>query len=86
MSQTLEYEQVANNAPGGCQMGKSTSEKIAFYGSTPIVQQTISSAISTTASVSTAGWYGFNTSTEALQVVAAISTCAYALKQLGLVA
>lgn len=86
MSQPLEYEQVTYNAADGAQMGRATTDLIAFYGSTPIAKQTVSSAISTTASISTAGVYGFATSTEALQVVNAVSTIAYALKQLGLVA
>jgi len=86
MSQPLEYEQTGYNGPDGQQMGRATTEKIAFYGSTPLAQQTVSSAISTTASISTSGVYGFSTSTEALQVVNAVSTIAYALKQLGLVA
>lgn len=80
------YEYIGYNSPDGSIMGKSTTEKIAFYGSTPLAQQTISSAISTTASISTSGVYGFSTSTETLQVVNAVSTMAYALKQLGLVA
>ena len=86
MSQPTEYEQVTYNAPDGSQMGRASTDKIAFYGSTPIVQGTISSAISTTASISTTGVYGFATSTEAMQVVNSVSTMAYALKQLGLVA
>lgn len=86
MSQPTEYTQVFDNNPGGGQFGRTTSDKIAFYGTTPLAQQTISSAISTTASISTSGVYGFASSTEAMQVVNAVSTMAYALKQLGLVA
>lgn len=32
------YEQITYNSPDGAQIGNSTTEKIAFYGSTPIVQ------------------------------------------------
>lgn len=85
MSQPLEYEQVTYNSPDGAQMGGTSTELIGFYGATPVARLTISSAISTTASISTSP-YGFATSTEALQVVNAVSTMAYALKQLGLVA
>lgn len=77
-------EQVTYNSPDGATMGQSSTEKISFYGSTPVALQSINSAISTTASISTAP-YGFATSTEALQVVNAVSTMAYALKQVGLV-
>lgn len=86
MSQPTEYEQVTYNAPDGAQFGKATTEKLAFYGSTPLAQLAVSSAISTTLSVSTAGVYGFTTSTETMQVVSAVSTTVWALKQLGLLA
>ena len=34
-----DYEQVTYNSPAGAQVGQSATEKIAFYGSTPIVQR-----------------------------------------------
>lgn len=84
MSQPTEYEQTGYNAPDGQQMGRTTSDKIGFYGTAPQSRLAISTAISTTASVSTSGVYGFASSTEALQVVGAVSTMAYLLKTLGL--
>lgn len=33
------YEQVTYNSPDGAQIGKSISEKVAFYGTTPISQR-----------------------------------------------
>ena len=86
MAQPLEYEQVTYNDTGGAQMGRSATTPIAFYGSTPLAQQTISSAVSTTSTLSTAGAWGFASQAEINQIVAAVSTTAYALKQLGLVA
>lgn len=85
MAQPTEYTQVFDNNPGGGQFGRATTEKIAFYGSTPITQPTISSAVSTTSTVSSGAW-GFASQAEINQVVAAVSTMAYQLKQLGLVA
>lgn len=85
MAQPTEYEQVTYNAPDGAQFGKAATEKIAFYGSTPVVRPSVSTAISTTASVSTSGVYGFATSTEAMQVVNAVSTLTKALTDLGLI-
>lgn len=32
------YEQVTYNGPDGAQIGKAATEKIGFYGSTPVVQ------------------------------------------------
>lgn len=34
-----DYEQVTYNSPAGAMMGKSATEKIAFYGTTPVVQR-----------------------------------------------
>jgi|TARA_R110000796_G_scaffold38784_2_gene97231 hypothetical protein len=39
MTQPVEYEQTTYNDSEGAQMGKSATEKIGFYGATPIVQQ-----------------------------------------------
>lgn len=81
----MAAEQVTYNAPDGAQVGKSSTELLGFYGATPIVPPTLTATISTTASISTAGSYGFSTSTETLQIVAAVSTLALALRNLGLV-
>jgi hypothetical protein len=34
-----DYEQVTYNGPSGAQIGSSATEKVAFYGETPVVQQ-----------------------------------------------
>jgi hypothetical protein len=39
MTIATSYEQVTYNSPDGAQMGKSATEKIAFYGSTPLIQR-----------------------------------------------
>ncbi len=33
-----DYEQVTYNGPAGAQIGKSATEKIGFFGATPVVQ------------------------------------------------
>ena len=40
MTIATSFEQVTNNSPDGAQMGKSSLEKNAFYGATPVVQPT----------------------------------------------
>jgi hypothetical protein len=52
MAQPTEYEQVAYNADDGAQFGRTSTEKIGFYGATPIVKPTISGSVSTGAGVS----------------------------------
>ena len=45
------FEQVTNNSPDGAQMGRSATEKNAFYGNTPVTQPTSANqaAVSATA-------------------------------------
>ena len=87
MAQPLEYEQVTYNSPDGAQICKTSSDLVGFWGATPIVRGTSTVAnISTTAFASTAGIYGFATSTEGLQVTAALSTIIVHLKAVGLLA
>lgn len=85
MAQPTEYEQVTYNSDDGAQVGNASTTKLAFYGSAPMTKPTISSAVSTTSSNSTNG-FGFCSNAELLQVVHAVSSMAYQLKQLGLVA
>lgn len=46
-----DYEQVTYNAPAGAQIGSSATEKVGFYGETPVVQ---GSAVTTLATTPTA--------------------------------
>ena len=36
-----DYEQVTYNSPTGAMIGKSATEKVGFFGATPVVQQTL---------------------------------------------
>lgn len=81
------YERLDYGSPDGSIWGGSSSEAIAFFGATPASSMYISTAISTTAAVSTGGGvttWGFSTSTELLQVVNAVSTIARRLTSTGL--
>lgn len=41
MTQPTEYEQVTYNAPDGAQVGRASTEKVGFYGATPIVKPSV---------------------------------------------
>lgn len=85
-NQPLQYEQVTYNSPDGAQICLTSTDRMAFYGTTPVTKLSTAVAnISTTAFISTAGIYGFNTSTEGLQVTASLSTIIVALKSYGLI-
>lgn len=39
MTIPVSYEQVTYNSPDGAQVGKASTEKVGFFGATPVVQQ-----------------------------------------------
>ena len=51
-----DYEQVTYNAPAGAQIGSSATEKIGFYGATPVVQRATSTSHTTTNVVTSASY------------------------------
>lgn len=51
-----DYEQLTYNAPAGAQIGSSASEKVGFYGATPVVQRATASTHTTTNVVTSASF------------------------------
>jgi len=51
-----DYEQVTYNAPNGAQIGSSASEKVGFYGATPVVQRATDTTHTTTNVVTSASF------------------------------
>jgi hypothetical protein len=51
-----DYEQLSYNGPAGCQIGSSASEKVGFYGATPVVQRATSTSHTTTNVVTSASF------------------------------
>lgn len=93
MSQPLEYEQVAENAADGAQFGRTSTDRISFYGAAPVARPVIdatnNASTASSISMSTVGQslvlWSFPTRQAALNVQIAASTCQYAMKQLGLI-
>ncbi len=52
------YESVTYNSPDGAQIGKSATEKIAFYGAVPVVQRPYSSAVHATSALASSSDFG----------------------------
>lgn len=50
------YEQVTYNSPDGALIGNTTTDKIGFYGITPVVQRATASTHTTTAVVTSASY------------------------------
>lgn len=49
MAQPTEYEQAGYNSPDGLQVGDAATEKVGFFGATPVVQAAITAVGTTTA-------------------------------------
>lgn len=79
------YEQVTYNSPDGAIIGRASTEKIAFHGSTPVVQ---ASAIATQsiAALSVSGVVGFTSSTSLSSVIEKINSILTVLRDKGLIA
>ena len=69
----MSVEQVTYNSPDGAQMGKSSTEKIGFYGTTPVALPSTLRGVATTASTSTTLAFGYTTSTQADAIVTALN-------------
>ena len=91
MTQPAEFEQITYNAPDGAQLGRTSTDKIAFYGATPVVRiSTVSTLdVSTTSSQSTSSGagigFGFPSLVEYQNLVTAVSTMQAAMKGMGIV-
>lgn len=90
MAQPTEYENVTYNAPDGAQIGRASSEKISFYGATPVTRLSVSTNdVSTVSSQSTSSGagvgFGFVTLVEYTNMVTAVSTMQAQMKLMGLI-
>ena len=52
------YEQVTYNSPDGAIIGKSASEKVAFYGAVPVIQRAYSSAVHASSALASSASFG----------------------------
>jgi UDP-N-acetyl-D-mannosaminuronic acid transferase (WecB/TagA/CpsF family) len=82
------YERVDYGSPDGAQLGGASTDKIAFYGVTPVVQPTAAAqaapASTDAVSVSATQW-GFSTSAQANAVIDCLIEIRTALVNLGLI-
>ncbi len=67
--------------------GRTTSDKIAFYGATPASRPSAPTAVATTVALSTTSLkWGYSTSTQANAIVTAVNTLIGIVTSLGLAA
>lgn len=90
MAQPTEYENLSYNAPDGSQWGRASTEKLSFYGATPVVRINVSTNdVSTVSSQSTSSGagigFGFVTLVEYTNMITAVSTMQAQMKLMGLI-
>lgn len=80
---------LSDGTTDGTVLGQDTSDKISFYGITPVVQQAVAAAAATTVAVSTTtgsitSW-GFAGSTQANAIVTLVNSLRTELIEVGIV-
>lgn len=79
--------QLKDEADTGFVFGKTSSDKIAFYGGTPASRPSAPTAVETTVAISTTTTkWGYSTSTQANALVTAVNTLIGIVTSLGMAA
>jgi NADH:ubiquinone oxidoreductase subunit F (NADH-binding) len=77
-------KELSDSNTDGVRMGRTTTAKLGFYGTTPTTIQSVGTAVATTVAISTGTIWGFATSTQANNLTVQVAAIATALKNLGL--
>lgn len=85
MALGTSYENVTYNSPDGAMVAQSATEKLGFWGATPVVQRSSAAqtAIGTTTATTGGGVFGFTTSTQFSAAIAQLEEIRAALVQYG---
>jgi UDP-N-acetyl-D-mannosaminuronic acid transferase (WecB/TagA/CpsF family) len=86
MAITSSIFNVAPNSPDGCHIGKASTDKVGFYGVTPVVQAATLTSVTTTAATSTTNAYGYTTAAQADAIVTAVNALIVVVENVGLAA
>jgi hypothetical protein len=79
-----DYEQVTYGSADGAQFGGSATDKIGFFGTTPVVQRSGSTQAALTITTGTASGFSFTTTTAFSNFVAQVEEIRATLAALGL--
>jgi hypothetical protein len=79
-----DYEQLAYGAPAGAMLGSAATEKVGFWGITPITQPTSSAQAALTLTTATTSGFGFSTSAGFNAFIAQLENIRASLVLMGL--
>jgi len=77
---------IGDYGPDGVCIGRAAADKIGFYGTTPAIQASAITTVTTTGATSTTLAFGFTTSTQADGLVTAVNAIIAALLAVGVTA
>jgi hypothetical protein len=77
-------KQLSDNNPDGTALGQSATDKIGFYGTSPIVRASLPAAVSTSTPVAGSTGFSFGTSTQMTGLIATVNTMRTILQNLGI--
>ena len=81
----MAVRELSDKGPDGTRLGQSSTDLVGFYGASPVVRQTSTTAPSATISVSvSATIWAYSTSTQCDAIVAALRAIDTTLRNLGL--
>lgn len=81
-----DYNHIHDGNSDGTLVGNSASDKVGFYGVTPVVQAATFTSVATTAATSTTNAYGYTTAAQADAIVTAVNAIITALENIGIAA
>lgn len=78
------YLEVTDGRPDGAHVGQNTSDKVGFWGVTPVTQPTNSAQAALTATTASSGGFGFSTSADFLAFIAQLENIRASLVTVGI--
>jgi hypothetical protein len=78
------YQHLTDGRPDGALVGAADSDKVGFFGVTPVVRPTNSAQAALTATTATSGGFGFATSANFASFIAQLENIRASLVTLGL--
>lgn len=81
----MAVRQLSDGAADGNSLGQSATDKVSFYGATPVVRGATAAAVSTSASILVSSGYGFSSQAQADSIVTLVNALRLAMLNAGLI-
>lgn len=78
-----DYQRSHDGNNDGLMIGNASTDKVGFYGATPVTRPATATSVTTTAATSTTNAYGYTTAAQADAIVASLNAIILALGSSG---